>query len=69
MTRKLLTYGVGRGLEYYDAPVVRAIVNRAADENYRFSSVIIGIVSSDPFRMKVKRPATDVTTVAAAAGP
>ncbi len=69
LTRKLLIYAVGRGLEYYDAPVVRAIVARAADEDYRFSSVITGIVMSDPFRMKMKRPKTDELAVAAAAGP
>ncbi len=69
LTGKLLIYATGRGLEYYDAPIVRAIVTQAAGEDYRFSSVIIGIVTSDPFRMKMKRPATDHTTVAAAAGP
>ena len=70
LTRKLLTYAVGRGLEYYDAPVVRGIVRRAADEGYRFSSLIMGIVTSDPFRMKVKRPApADEPARAAAAGP
>ncbi len=69
LTRKLLTYAVGRGLEYYDAPVVRSIVTQAAGENYRFSTVITGIVTSDPFRMKMKRPATGETTVATAAGP
>lgn len=53
-TRKLLTYAVGRGLEYYDEPVVRRIANQAARDGYRFSSIISGIATSEPFRMKVK---------------
>jgi hypothetical protein len=51
-TEKLLTYALGRGLEYYDMPVVRAITQQAEEENYRFSAIIKGIVSSVPFRMK-----------------
>ena len=68
LTRKMLIYAVGRGLEYYDAPVVRAIVRKAADEGYRFSSVVMGIVTSDPFRMKMKRlaPAKEPARAAAA---
>jgi hypothetical protein len=54
MTEKMLTYALGRGLEYYDMPVVRAIVRDAAAQNYRFSSIVLGIVKSTPFRMKVK---------------
>ena len=52
-TRKLLTYAVGRGLEYFDAPAVRRIVTGARAEDYRFSSIVTGIVTSDAFRMKV----------------
>jgi mono/diheme cytochrome c family protein len=52
MTEKLLTYSLGRGLEYYDVPVVRAIARDAAASNYRFSSLVMGIVKSTPFRMK-----------------
>ena len=52
MTEKLLTYGLGRGLEYYDMPVVRAIARDAARQNYRFSSLITGIVKSSAFQMK-----------------
>ncbi len=69
LTRKLLTYAVGRGLEYYDAPVIRGIVRQAAAEEYRVSVLIAAIVMSDPFRMKMKRPAPDGTSVAAAAAP
>ena len=52
MTEKLLIYALGRGLESYDMPVVRSIVEAAAGDNYRFSSLIMGIVNSTPFRMK-----------------
>jgi hypothetical protein len=49
---KLLTYAVGRGLEYYDAPVVREIVREAAPGDYAWSSIILGIVNSMPFQMR-----------------
>jgi hypothetical protein len=52
MTEKLLTYALGRGLEYYDAPAVRAISRSARAEEYRFASLILGIVESTPFRMR-----------------
>jgi len=52
LTEKLMTYGLGRGLEYYDMPAVRKIVRDAARDNYRFSSIVMGIVQSAPFRMK-----------------
>jgi hypothetical protein len=51
-TDKLLTYALGRGVEYYDAPAVRAIVRDAGSQNSRFSSFIIGIVKSTPFQMR-----------------
>ncbi len=54
MTEKLLTYGLGRRLEYYDMPMIRKIVRGAAKDDYRFSSVIMGIVKSPPFQMSVK---------------
>ena len=52
LTEKLMTYALGRGLEHYDAPTVRGILRDAAEENYRFSSIILGIVKSPPFRMR-----------------
>jgi hypothetical protein len=52
MTEKMLTYGLGRGLEYYDMPVVRSIARDAAGQNYRFSSIVLGIVKSTPFQLK-----------------
>ena len=54
MTEKLLTYATGRALKYYDMPVVRAITRDAAKNDNRFSSLILGIVKSDPFQMRVK---------------
>ena len=52
LTEKMLIYALGRGLEYSDAPAVRAIVRDAAKNDYRVSSLIIGIVQSPPFRMR-----------------
>ena len=52
MTEKLLTYGLGRGLEADDMPAVRAIVRSSARDNYRFSSLVRGIVTSVPFQMR-----------------
>jgi len=49
---KLLMYSVGRNLQYYDAPSVRAIVRDAAKDNYTFSSLILGVVKSTPFQMR-----------------
>ena len=52
LTEKLLTFALGRGVEYYDAPAVRKIVRDAAKDRYRFSSIILGIVKSTPFQMR-----------------
>jgi len=52
LTEKMLTYALGRGLEYSDMPAVRAIVRDAAKNDYRVSSLIVGIVNSAPFRMR-----------------
>ena len=51
-TEKLLTYGLGRGVEYYDAPAVRQVTREARANNYKFSSFILGIVNSTPFQMR-----------------
>lgn len=52
MTEKLMTYALGRRVEYYDMPTVRKIVRDAARDNYRFSSIVMGIVNSAPFQMR-----------------
>jgi hypothetical protein len=68
-TEKLLTYALGRGLEYYDMPVVRTIAQNAAAHNYRFSSIIMGIVESAPFEMKqVGQPVLSAAAVSGGAG-
>jgi cytochrome c551/c552 len=54
LTEKLLMYATGRGLKYYDMPVVRSIRRDAARDDYRFSSIVLGIVKSPPFQMKMK---------------
>jgi hypothetical protein len=56
VTEKLLTYALGRGLEYYDAPTVRAIDRAAAADDYRWSSIVLGIVKSAPFQMRTAGP-------------
>jgi len=53
MTQKMLTYALGRGVEDYDMPAVRAIVRDSAKQDYRFSSLVLGIVNSAPFQMRV----------------
>jgi hypothetical protein len=56
VSEKLLTYAVGRGLTYHDAPAVRRIVREAGRQDYRFSSgLIVGIVQSEPFQMRTSR--------------
>ena len=52
VTEKLLAYALGRRLEYYDAPAVRKIVRDAVASDYRWSSLILGIVKSPPFLMR-----------------
>ncbi len=52
LTEKMLTYALGRGIEYYDMPAVRKIVHDAKATNYRFSSIVLGIARSVPFQMK-----------------
>ena len=49
---KLLTYALGRGAEYYDMPAVRRTVRDAAANDYRWSSLILGIAKSLPFQMR-----------------
>jgi hypothetical protein len=60
MTEKMLTYALGRGLEYYDMPIVRQIARGSASQNYRFSSIVLGIVNSTPFLKKVRTEKLEV---------
>jgi hypothetical protein len=52
LTEKLMTYALGRGLEYYDERAIRKIVADLGAADYKFSALIIGIVQSDPFRLR-----------------
>ena len=52
LTEKLMMYALGREIEYFDMPQVRAVVRAAAAENNRFSAIVAGIVQSDAFRMQ-----------------
>ena len=57
-TEKLLIYSLGRGTEYFDMPLVRSIVHDAQKNNYRFSSLVLGVVKSDSFQMNGKMQVT-----------
>ena len=58
VAEKLLTYALGRKVEYYDMPAVRTIVRDAGRRENRFSSLVMAVVSSQPFRMPSQRPDT-----------
>ena len=53
VTEKLLIYALGRGIEYYDAPAVRQIVRGSAADDYGLASIVVGVVRSTPFRMRL----------------
>jgi len=55
----LMAYALGRRVEYYDMPAIRALVDQAAEHDFRTSAFVLGVIESDPFRRKV---ATDVGT-------
>jgi hypothetical protein len=65
LSSKLLAYAIGRGIEYYDQPAIRKIAREAAANGYRWSSVILGVVNSTPFRA----PAAEARREAAERGP
>jgi hypothetical protein len=60
VVEKLMTYGLGRGLDARDMPQVRAIVRNAERDNYRLSSLILGVARSTPFRMSTAAPQAEV---------
>jgi hypothetical protein len=62
MTEKLMIYALGRGVEYYDMPAVRKIVRDAARDDYKFSSLLRGVVTSDPFQMRRIPPPEEQAT-------
>jgi hypothetical protein len=63
LTEKLMTYALGRGLTHKDMPIVRSVTQGAAEDEYRFSALVKGIVRSAPFRMK-HGATTDVSLAA-----
>jgi hypothetical protein len=52
LTEKLMIFALGRSVEHHDMPAVRAIVRAAAKDNYRFESIVLGVVQSDAFQMR-----------------
>jgi hypothetical protein len=64
MTEKLMTYAINRGVDASDMPTVRRIVRDVSKQDYRFSSLVLGIVKSPAFQMRTKARAS-VATVAA----
>ncbi|HLK47721.1 MAG TPA: DUF1592 domain-containing protein [Bryobacteraceae bacterium] len=66
MTAMMLTYSLGRGLEYYDMPVVRSVARDASKKDYRFSELVLGIVKSPAFQMQVKTSAEQSAALASA---
>jgi hypothetical protein len=56
MTEKMMTYALGRGVEYYDMPAIRKIVRDAGRDNYKFSDIVAGIVTTPAFRSSIVEP-------------
>jgi len=52
VVEKLLMYSTGRNVQYFDAPAIRAVVRGAARDNYKFSTLVVGIMKSAPFQMR-----------------
>jgi len=70
VAEKMLTYALGRGMEYYDAPTVRQLVRELSQNNNHWSSLILGVVKSTPFQMrKVPNPSQLAVPAKIAAGP
>ena len=59
---KMMTYAVGRGVEYTDMPTIRAITRDVAKDDNRFSAIVLGVVKSSQFQMRMKSPETAVST-------
>jgi len=62
ITEKLLMYGIGRNVQYYDRPAIRAIIRQAARNNYTFASLVLGVVQSAPFQMREAPAGTEAKT-------
>ena len=68
-TEKLLTYGLGRGLDHRDMPLVRALAREAAAANNRFSALVLGVVKSQPFQMNTRSVPPATTTASSSPAP
>ena len=68
-TEKLLTYGLGRGLDHRDMPLVRALSREAAAANNRFSAIVLGVVKSQPFHMNTRSVPPSTTTASSSQAP
>ena len=62
ITEKLMMYGIGRNVQYYDRPAIRAIIRQAARSNYTFASLVLGVVESAPFQMRETPAAGEAKT-------
>jgi hypothetical protein len=62
ITEKLMMYGVGRNVQFYDRPAIRAIIRQAAPDNYTFGSLVLGVVESAPFQMRETPVASEPKT-------
>jgi len=62
ITEKLMMYGIGRNVQYYDRPAIRAIIRRAARNNYTFASLVLGVVESAPFQMRETPASSEAKT-------
>jgi hypothetical protein len=67
ITEKMLTYALGRGVEYYDMPVIRSIVKTADQDNDKFSAILMGVIKSSPFQMRASGLSTTGLSTTAAA--
>jgi len=65
LTENLMTYALGRSLDYRDMPTVRRIVRQAAPNNYRFNAIVLGVISSDAFRKRAEEPGEHAPTTTA----
>ena len=67
ITQKLMTYAVGRPIDYRDMPTIRRISRDAAAKNYTFESIVMGVVKSDAFRKRAPSPLPALVTAQAGA--
>jgi hypothetical protein len=62
ITEKLMMYGIGRNVQYYDRPAIRTIIKQAARNNYTFASLVLGVVESAPFQLRETPAAGEAKT-------